>query len=486
MPVSRTFTAADDVFSVNSDDSFYLDFLAGNDRLTTWRGSTVALMGDGDDLVLLRGGAVQVDGGNGNDRFNLYAALTDAELDGGSGSDRFDFLADSLRVTIQGGLGNDNFYGNAHAISGSIYGGDGNDGFYNFGRVGDRLVSLYGGLGNDVYRILPEGAPRIFELADEGIDTVQVATGASYTLGASVENLTVVNFATGTGSPMLRGNDLANTITGGSVAETMYGMDGNDMLRGNGGDDLLWGVNGDDRLYGGDGNDELHGQAGNDVIDGGVGDDAMIGGTGDDVYWVNSFGDIVVEADDGGTDTVRVDLSSFLLPDHVENAIALVSTTLYGNALDNELWASGVASGGDGDDIIHGSYGSTIYGNAGNDTLIGNGSDVYGGSGADVFAYNSTGGANDIIRDFEAGIDRVDLSAIDANPYVDGDQAFTVVSSFTGHPGEVIVDHADPETVDSSGDDYGNVWVDVNGDAQIDLVILLKWAYDFSSSDLVL
>jgi len=60
MSVSKTFTDGDDLF--NSDDDYSLDFLGGNDRLTTYKGTTTALMGDGDDRVVIRGGTVTADG----------------------------------------------------------------------------------------------------------------------------------------------------------------------------------------------------------------------------------------------------------------------------------------------------------------------------------------------------------------------------------------------------------------------------------------
>lgn len=45
----------------------------------------------------------------------------------------------------------------------------------------------------------------------------------------------------------------------------------------------------------------------------------------------------------------------------------------------------------------------------------------------------------DAIGVFVTGVDKVDLSAIDANTGVDGDQPFTrVAGGFTGHAGELI------------------------------------------------
>jgi Ca2+-binding RTX toxin-like protein len=99
--------------------------------------------------------------------------------------------------------------------------------------------------------------------------------------------------------------------------------------------------------------------------------------------------------------------------------------------------------GTNGRDRISGSGGrDTLYGGSGDDILIGGaGADLLiGGAGADIFQYNATTDAaratgilaplnREIIADFQSGIDRIDLSAIDANTLVAGNQAFTFVGS---------------------------------------------------------
>ncbi|AZO24312.1 hypothetical protein EJ070_28895 [Mesorhizobium sp. M1E.F.Ca.ET.045.02.1.1] len=104
-----------------------------------------------------------------------------------------------------------------------------------------------------------------------------------------------------------------------------------------------------------------------------------------------------------------------------------------------------------GDDVLYGNGGADqIFGLAGNDTLFGqsgndtlNGGDgndklvggvgadtLTGGAGADTFYYGSdvsdspASAANDTITDFVHGVDKIDLSSIDANTASGGDQAF--------------------------------------------------------------
>ena len=101
--------------------------------------------------------------------------------------------------------------------------------------------------------------------------------------------------------------------------------------------------------------------------------------------------------------------------------------------------------GGDGDDTIFGGDGDdTLIGGAGTDTLTGG-----GGFGNDVFKFNSVsesqpGVLRDVITDFAGvgngifGGDQIDLSTIDANSTIAGNQAFTFIgaSAFSA-PGQV-------------------------------------------------
>jgi Ca2+-binding RTX toxin-like protein len=88
---------------------------------------------------------------------------------------------------------------------------------------------------------------------------------------------------------------------------------------------------------------------------------------------------------------------------------------------DGRVWLFGGASG---EVLTAGSNDDLIYAAAGSDALR-------GGAGADLFQYrspgDSTAGSQDRIYDFEHGLDRIDLSQIDADIEAPGDQAFTVL-----------------------------------------------------------
>lgn len=159
--------------------------------------------------------------------------------------------------------------------------------------------------------------------------------------------------------------------------------DADNRLVGLAGDDHLTGGRGDDRITGGAGDDDLIGRRGHDSISGGAGDDDVAGGRGDDLLSGDDGDDVLAggRGDDalgGGTG----------------------DDVLRGGRGDDGL------SGGAGDDVLRGGRGDdTLDGDEGDDILI-------GGRGADVFVFAGDSG-DDVIRGFEAGRDRIDLTALD-------------------------------------------------------------------------
>ena len=124
-----------------------------------------------------------------------------------------------------------------------------------------------------------------------------------------------------------------------------------------------------------------------------------------------------------------------------------------------------------------------MYGDTGDDDLFGEaGNDVlYGGSGADTFFFftNDSGiasSARDIIKDFSSSeSDKIDLSGIDANINLEGDQEFTFIgsASFTnlGHQARFS---------------DGILYLTTDGDADAEMAIELSNVSSLSSSDFVL
>lgn len=106
----------------------------------------------------------------------------------------------------------------------------------------------------------------------------------------------------------------------------------------------------------------------------------MRGGAGDDLYHLTSAADTVVEAANGGTDTVAANID-LILGANIENGRVSgdKARSLTGNALNNDL------KGYEGN--------QTIDGRAGNDTLT-------GGQGTDSFVIGK-GQGSDVITDFD-------------------------------------------------------------------------------------
>jgi serralysin len=143
---------------------------------------------------------------------------------------------------------------------------------------------------------------------------------------------------------------------------------------------------------------------------------------------------------------------------------------------------------GGNDVLIGGSGGDMLYGGAGADRLYGGAGadDLFGGSGADFFLFKvrtestvATSG-RDTIFDFAASEgDRIDLSAIDANIKVSGDQAFSFrgTAAFTSAAGEL-------RYVRGSSDTY--IYGDVNGDKKADFAVHLDDAISMQRGYFVL
>ena len=329
---------------------------------------------------------------------------------------------------------------------------DGSNGFQitpTVGEVGvDSKVSAAGDLNNDGFDDIVVGFGR-----DRGGLTPLDFPGRSY----------IIYGGTTFADNVITGTAANQTLNGTAVDDDISGLAGADKLNGLDGDDVLDGGDGADRLTGGLGADTLRGGAGNDYLDGGLGVDVLSGGAGNDVYVVNQVGDTVIEGIDAGYDIVRASID-YVLTAHVE-ALELQGTGNIngtGNNLGNRM------TGTSGDNVLTGGGGGdTLLGGDGNDRLIGGGEGdlLTGGLGADTFVMTngSLGGVleTDTIFDLIAGQgDIIDLSDIDANTSLAGDQAFTIVSAFSKQAGQL--------TLTYGSNNITTLRVDVNGDGKVD------------------
>ena len=300
-----------------------------DDTLTGDAGANVLAGNSGNDLLEGRAGADTLDGGSGTDTATYAASaaaiVVDLSTGQGVGGDADGDVLSSIENVV-GSAFADRITG--EASSNLLFGGVGDD-------------TLDGGAGNDT---LDGGAGADQLIGGAGIDT---ATYASSALGIAVD----LTARVGSGGDA-QGDfftDVENLI-GSAQSDAMTGDAAANVFMGGTGDDTLDGAAGNDGLWGEAGNDTLIGGQGDDTLDGGAGSDTLAGGLGNDLFFVDSAGDLVVEAAGEGRDEVRTTLSSYALTDNVEVLTykGYGSFAGTGNALANTI------SGGAGADTLWG------------------------------------------------------------------------------------------------------------------------------------
>ena len=94
-------------------------------------------------------------------------------------------------------------------------------------------------------------------------------------------------------------------------------------------------------------------------------------------------------------------------------------------------------------------------------------------------------GSRDLITDFTHGVDKIDLSVIDANSKVAGNQQFAWrgTGNFTHSPGQLIERLYNPA---GTAFDKTIIYGDVNGDMRADFQIELTGLNTITVSDFIL
>jgi Ca2+-binding RTX toxin-like protein len=432
------------------------------------RSGTVA-----SETIIGTRGPDTLDGADGNDTLN-----------GGTGSDRL--LGGGGDDTISGGAGND-----------TILGGEGIDvinyaGSINFGfSAPDDDIVL-----NAIQKLAWAGGTGI-----DYFDSIEI-------------------FLLGNGSDLFVGSDLSETVDAGG---------GNDFIDLSLGDDLVlsrlnsaafaWDLSGADTIYCGGGNDLAYVDIILDYLDGGAGVDTIDLSTDNPIYRtatiVYSHALSYANSNPGQSDTGQLGRGANIIGgfEHLRfgdgNDIILGWTgALEFRGRGGNDWMADYASvnnsagagnndrmfGEDGDDALYGLEGNDLLdGGAGVDIIVGGlGTDtILGGAGADWMALglNTAGtagdGAADIVRflapsestltamdavvNFETGLDRLDLSAIDANTTLAGDQAFTLGALAAGQAGRLQI-------TTPAGQGWTLVQADVDGDGAADLTVIVYGA----------
>lgn len=287
------------------------------------------------------------------------------------------------------------------------------DGVLDGGRGRDKLVldySLHALRGDDYSS---EATSGYIELRNAADDPAWHLSDATYFFAwewfsssvSSVDEVEISNFEV----VDFTGSVKDDWFAGGDYADIFFGGRGNDSFVGNDGNDRMDGGEGDDRMWAGNGRDVLAGGDGNDELRGGDGNDQLTTGDGTDI-----------------------------------------------------------ADGDEGND--------RITGGAGNNTLIGGlGRDrLNGGDGIDTFLYETvddtgTGGLRDTIRNFELGVDMIDLSAL-----AGGSLVFSTSGPAGGGTASVSTRVLGAHSI---------VQIDADGDGTVDAEIAVLSVVGLTSSD---
>jgi Ca2+-binding RTX toxin-like protein len=462
-----------DFAALGGSDSITVNSLAGTDvKLVAidLAGTPGGTVGDGvEDSVIVNGAAaaasdvitlslsgtgaaatVQVNGLAAQTTISHFDAEDQLSVNGLGGNDRLDAraLPVSMTLVLDGGEGNDTLIGSAGADV--LIGGNGND--VVVGAKGDDTAFL--GAGNDTF----------FWAPGDGSDTVEGGAGTDDLsfLGANAAE-TIDISADHNRATFFR--DIA-----------AVNMDLNDVER------IQF------RALGGTDHVNVHDLTGTDLIRVGIDlSSAANPATGD------GAADTVDVDGTAGADRIAVVSSAVTVGIAGLQAVVAIThsetndhLTIDAGAGNDTINAGGLGAGqlgltlagGSGDDALVGGAGADIlHGDAGRDFLA-------GGAGADrfVFAAGDTGlgGSGDRINDFShAQGDKIDLSAIDANTAVAGDQAFTFIGAgaFTGVAGQLQA---------VSGGGLTAVNGDVNGDGVVDFTVVLTGAVALTAGDFVL
>ena len=434
--------------SIDVSGVAFSNWTDGTDVVEIVAGASGTFTGTGfGDEFRDTGGTVTFNTGGGNDKVKYFGIsginFSGDTLDAGSGFDVLEIL------TFSSGLD----MGQAASIS-------------NFEKF------LFTGSGTY------NGAASFLQMAGvQEIEEQIIAFGMNIraTSGTAAENLDLSSVIfTGFDKPLdliaITGNDGANGIKGGRLNETINAAGGDDVVSGNGGADTMDGGADNDTLSydqsaggvrvelgtgigkGGDAegdtnagfenltgsgkNDTLTGDASGNVIAGLGGADRIKGGAGGDVLNGGLGNDTLVYS--GSSASVNVDLllgtatggdaqnDSFSDFENIDGSNQ--SDGLTGSDAANVirgLGGSDLIVGNGGNDNLQGGDGDdTISGNAGADMITGGaGQDLMtGGSDADAFIFQKLTDSNpgaarrDTVDDFAVGVDKIDLSAIDAIP----------------------------------------------------------------------
>jgi Ca2+-binding RTX toxin-like protein len=363
----------------------------------------------------------------------------------------------------------------------SAFGGGGNDVLY-FGGAFTGADVADGGEGRDALVLQGNYALTLSATNLVGIESISLQSGSRTTWG-DVSNHFYDYALTTSDSNVAAGQQLI--VNGQTLrAGEDFSFDGSAETDGT---FLVYGGHGVDTLKGGAGNDAFFFEGDRwgpgDTVDGGAGRDALIISSGSGINHFD-FGATALTGIESISLNNRYTTDPSQKPSYelvLSNGNVAPGATLIVNGSSLADRAQTVSVDGsavhDGNLILFGGFGNdTLTGGDGADLFQGGeGIDVLtGGGGADVFRYagpyDATSQLPDRILDFASGVDKIDLTRIDADLFTAGDQAFHWIGS-AAFGGDGAASAGELRAYDFNGSWF--VEGDMDGNGSADLVIQL-------------
>jgi Ca2+-binding RTX toxin-like protein len=427
-----------------------------------------------------------LNGGAGND--SIFASSGNDNIDGGAGLDVANYSSlgglvslGAFGVLNKGTLGIDNLVGIETIVGSSLLG----DTVDHSAAISSGSVVFSGtntNLTTGLVTVSGTGAPLPLSFTVQQFENVIGSNFNDTITGDAAAN----SLTGGAGNDTINGLGGNDTINGGSGIDTAsydtvaagvnvsLALQGSAQNTGAAGSDLLISIENligtafNDTITGDGANNSLASGAGNDTIFASAGIDTIDGGSGTDIANYSALGGLVSLGAFGvlnkgalGVDSlvgIETVVGSILLGDTVDLSAAVSSGSVVVSSTSTNLTTGLATVNGTGsplplsftvqqfENVIGSNFNDTITGNAannflnggtGNDTISGlGGSDTLtGGLGNDAFNYtNATESAagvasRDTITDFQLGLDKLDLGAIDANSLLALDQSFSFLGN---------------------------------------------------------
>jgi Ca2+-binding RTX toxin-like protein len=387
---------------VGTPDSDSINGLQGMDTMTGLAGNDTYVVDNAGDVVVetvdAEGAEEGIDLIQSSVTYVLPVHVENLTL---TGTANLNGTGNDLNNLLIGNSGNNLLDGSAGLDT--LHGGAGND-TYVVDRFEDVVIEA-AGEGTDL--VLASASHQL----SANVENLTL-TGADYIWGYGNEGANVLignvganRLAGGDGNDTVQGMDGNDELYGDLGNDSLLGGYGDDYLSGGEGNDSLQGGSGSDFLAGDNGEDFLNGEAGRDTLDGGAGDDRLfagvtnvvIGATPDQItYQVDALdaqGDYL--AGGQGADI----LISGNSDDTIEGGDG--ANIIYASG-GNDTITGGISNyvdAGDGNDEVYLGSSAIIKGGAGNDYLqaADNLNNIDGGSGDDWIVASGvlTGGSGD-------------------------------------------------------------------------------------------